>query len=237
MNTLVKGTDFDNWRSVGTAEAAARLFNKRDVDELMLLDVTASRQNRHVSFDLIRVFAEVLEIPFSVGGGIDSLDIASECLKQGAEKVVIGAAWHKNPTLIKQLSQVFGDQAVVVTLDVFSLDPFCLYVNQEPIKQDLSLEDVVTQLTNNGAGEILLQSVAHDGKMNGMNLEVIENVSSYTTIPIVASSGAGRKEDFLSAIKSGASSVAAGAIFQFTQTTPRIVHDYLESSQIRVRKY
>lgn len=234
-HTLVKGEGFNSWRSVGSVAAAARLFAMRDVDELMLLDVAATRQGRLISEAVIEDFASVLRVPFSVGGGVNSIEGVRSYLRAGAEKVVLGTAALKNPSLIEESASQFGSQAIIAAVDVISLGDGTLAIHsgQTPVKLDLI--KTVIDFEKRGIGEILVQSVAHDGKMEGMNFEAIKLAASAVGVPVIASSGAGSHEDFLTAIKSGASAVAAGAIFQFSEVTPRSVRTYLHSQGIAVR--
>jgi cyclase len=220
---------------VGSVAAAARLFAMRDVDELMLLDVAATRQGRLISRAVIEDFASVLRVPFSVGGGLNSIEGVRSYLRAGAEKVVLGTAALGNPNLIEEAASQFGSQAIIAAIDVINLSEGTLAVHsgQTPVKLDL-LKTVIG-LEKRGIGEILVQSVAHDGKMEGMNFEVIKIVSETVGVPVIASSGAGSHGDFLSAIRSGASAVAAGAIFQFSEVTPRSVRTYLHDQGILVR--
>ncbi len=234
-NTLVKGQEFNSWRSVGSVAAAARLFAMRDVDELMLLDVAATRQGRLISRAVIEDFASVLRVPFSVGGGVNSIEGVRAYLRAGAEKVVLGTAAIENPGLIEEAASQFGSQAIIVAIDVISLSEGTLAIHsgQTPVKLDLV--KTVIDLEKRGIGEILVQSVTHDGKMEGMNFETIKIVSEAVGVPVIASSGAGSHEDFLTAIRSGASAVAAGAIFQFSEVTPRSVRTFLHDKGILVR--
>jgi cyclase len=220
---------------VGSVAAAARLFAMRDVDELMLLDVAATRQGRLISKAVIEDFASVLRVPFSVGGGVNSIAGVRSYLRAGAEKVVLGTAALGNTNLIEEAVSQFGSQAIIAAIDVVNLSEGILAVHsgQTPVKLDL-LKTVIN-LEKIGIGEILVQSVVHDGKMGGMNFEAIKIVSEAVGVPVIASSGAGSHEDFLSAINSGASAVAAGAIFQFSEVTPRSVRTYLHDQGILVR--
>lgn len=233
--TLVKGEGFNSWRSVGSVAAAARLFAMRDVDELMLLDVTATRQNRLISEAVIEDFASVLRVPFSVGGGVKTVEDVRMYLRAGAEKVVLGTAALEDPNLVAKAADQFGSQAIVVSVDVLNVSAGMISIHSGQKSLSLDLKKTVQDIESQGAGEILVQSVDHDGKMLGMNYEVIKMVSESVGVPVIASSGAGSHEDFLIAIQNGASAVAAGAIFQFSEVTPRSVRKYLHSQGIAVR--
>lgn len=233
--TVVKGENFDNWRTVGSAEAIARLYATRSVDELLFLDVTARLNKTMINIDLLRHFSNVLDIPFSVGGGINTLDAAKICFRQGAEKVVLGTAAVINPKLITEIADVFGSQAVVVSLDFKSDSSNEIMTNSGTVLSGKDGMEFVNMLEELGAGEVLLQSCQRDGTLSGMDFSRIQQVSKLTNLPVIASGGAASLEDFHHAILSGASAVAAGALFQFTQITPSNVHTYLTKQGIKVR--
>lgn len=234
--TIVKGEEFDSWRSVGSTQTAARLFSQRDVDELMLLDVMATKQSRSIEVNLIEEFAENLSIPFAVGGGITDMNIARKVLRSGAEKIVVGTAAYLNPNFIKELSSEFGSQAVIVSIDIVQNSPFKIAIKSGSEVIEIELDSLIASFSKLGVGEILIQSIQHDGKMQGMNFSSIKQISCLTDIPLIASSGARSGEDFFEAINNGASAVAAGALFQFTEITPKSIRRYLQSKNVEVRK-
>ena len=233
--TVVKGEKFNNWRTVGTAEATARLYAKRDVDELLFLDVKARSRNTIIDKDLLLHFSNVLDIPFSVGGGINTLEQAKVCFRNGAEKVVLGTSAILNPSLITEIADIFGNQAVIVVVDFVEDDVNRIAVNSGNCNKEIQIFEFINSLERLGAGEILLQSVSRDGTRTGMDLNRIALVSKMTNLPVIASSGAGKLEDFYEAVENGASAVAAGAIFQFSEITPKMIGTYLSSKGINVR--
>jgi len=233
--TVVKGTQFNNWRTVGMAHATAQLFGKRDVDELMFLDVKASERNTPIPESLLVSFTETLNIPFSVGGGVTTLDIASKYLSAGAEKIVLGRAALATPSLVSEIAEKFGSQAVVVAIDIVDFKKGVVSTNCGKVEITLSVIEWAKKLEQLGAGEILLQSVLRDGEMQGMDHEAISGVSASVNLPIIASSGAGSLKECELAVRSGANAVAIGAMFQFTEITPKQVRNYLHESGISVR--
>ena len=234
-STVVKGEEFNNWRTVGNAQAVANIFANRDVDELMFLDVHATANKGVIDPSLIEQFSLILNIPFSVGGGIDSLEKAISCLRLGAEKVVLGTAAVENPKLISQIANLFGTQAVVVSLDIDESSETEIFTHSGKQRAKLNYLEFASLAEYHGAGEILLQSPIRDGKMCGYFLDGIKRVREVVKVPIIASSGAGSAQDFLDGITSGASAVAGGAIFQFTENTPRGISDFLVQNGIQVR--
>jgi cyclase len=234
--TVVKGSEFNNWRTVGSAEATARLFAARDVDEIVFLDVEARKKGKSIDLDLVSKFSSLLRVPFAVGGGINSLEVASNCLRNGAEKVVLGTSAYEKPELISQLASTFGSQAVVVSVDIPNSNPKTLAINSGSVVINMNALDFAINVQNLGAGEIILQNIDRDGLQKGYDLSSIEEFSEKLTIPIIASSGAGSTADFAKAYHAGASGAAAGALFQFTEVTPMRVRKELDSMGIPVRK-
>jgi len=189
-----------------------------------------------VSVKMIEEFSSILEVPFSVGGGINTLEDARACIRSGAEKIVIGTAAVTNPQLISEIADEFGTQAVIVAVDVGQdLEDF-VFTNSGKVISSVRAIDLITELEQLGAGEILLQSPERDGTLTGMNADAIRGALNLTNLPLIASSGVSSLSDFYSIAKLGVSAIAAGAIFQFTQTTPNQVRDYLKDSAIEVRR-
>jgi len=233
--TVVKGDKFDNWRTVGNAQATAMLYASRDVDELLFLDVTARDRKTVIELSLLNHFSSVLDVPFSVGGGINSLEEAKSCFRNGAEKIVLGTSAILNPQLITEIAETFGSQAVIVAMDFESILSDHLLINSGKTKSNIDAMAFIENLENLGAGEILLQSCEKDGTMTGFDLDRIRRVSSLTKLPLIAGPGGGSEDDFVHAVNAGASAVSAGAVFQFTQITPSGVRAKLSENGIRTR--
>jgi cyclase len=225
--TVVKGEKFKNWRTVGSAEATARLYASRDVDELLLLDVTARSRNTVIDKNLLLHFSNVLDVPFAVGGGISTIEDAKLCFRYGAEKVVLGTAAISNPKLVTEIADLFGSQAVIVAVDFEQDDSDQIMENSGKKHSEQQAWSFIESLELLGAGELLLQSVQRDGTLSGMDFNRIKQVSSLTNLPVIASGGVGTLNDFREAASSGASAIAVGALFQFTQITPKQVRGYL----------
>ena len=233
--TVVKGERFDNWRTVGSAEATARLYASRNVDELLFLDVTARSRNSLIDRGLLTHFASVLDVPFSVGGGINTLEDAKYCFRFGAEKIILGTAAIRNPKLITEIADVFGNQAIIVAID-FEMDA-SNKIKIESGTADTEVEGLkfIQNLADLGAGEVLIQSIQRDGTLSGMDFSRISKAARLTTLPIIASGGAGSLDDFYQAVLHGASAVSAGAIFQFTEITPKQVKYHLSGRGVETR--
>ena len=232
---MVKGVKFNSWRTVGLAAQAVRIHNTRGVDELMLLDIAATKEGRGPDLNLIRELSDVCFMPLAVGGGIRSLDDAKAVLLAGADKVVIGqAAWTTN--VVRRIADAFGSQSVVVICDVVTK-----IADVDDLKKSGTrcMREVAPArarwISEQGAGEILLQSVDRDGTLAGYDLDLIEAVSKAVTVPVVASGGCGTYAHMRQAINAGASAVAAGAMFQFCEATPQGAAEYLHTHGIETR--
>lgn len=231
----VKGSKFNNWRTVGSVMQAVRVHSRRDVDELVLLDVSATSQGRTIDPGLVRRVSATVRIPFTVGGGISSVQDVERLLAAGADKIVLGTAAAANVRLVDDLSSVFGAQAIVCSVDSegSGIGRIGIFSGKEFVKT--SPEQFATELEMAGAGELLLQSIFHDGGLKGMNHELLLRIAPLVSIPISFSSGAAGPEDFFQGYSAGASAVCAGALFQFTEVTPKIVKDYLLQRGVPVR--
>jgi cyclase len=227
----VKGEKFDNWRTVGSVQTAIQLFQSRDVDEIVLLDVRATSEQRFLDLELVRAIAGVLRVPLAVGGGITSVEQISDLLRAGADRVVIGSAWYTQPELISEAAAIFGSQAIICTLDCSESNRLA----RVAWGTTDSAVSAASRLETLGAGELLLQNTSRDGVMEGMDLASIEAVSSTVGVPVIAGSGAGTPQHALEALQAGASAVAIGAMFQFTPVTPGQVKEHVANHGLEVR--
>jgi cyclase len=234
--TVVKGKNFDNWRTVGDAKAVANLYSRRNIDELMFLDVHARKDGKKISMDLVKKFSEILNIPFSVGGGINTLSEASEYFRNGAEKVVLGTSASQDTSLITSIALKYGSQAITVSIDIESCENRRIVTNSGRKITNLNLQKYVQDITSAGAGELLLQNVELEGEMKGYDLDLISSVRMMTSLPIIASSGCGSATHAKMAIESGANAVAVGSLFHFTEITPSSLALDLKSMGFDLRR-
>ena len=214
---LVKTTRFKNPVYIGDPINAVRIFNDKEVDELVLLDITATKEKREPNYKKIEEIVSEAFMPIGYGGGINKIEQIEKLFKLGIEKVVLNTAAQLNSNLIKEAAQIFGNQSIVVAIDV-KKDIFGkrhLYTHSGEIKQKSDLFSFVKLAEETGAGEIFINSIDRDGTMKGYDIELIRQISEKVDIPVIASGGAGKLEDFSIAIKNGASAVAAGAMFVF----------------------
>lgn len=224
----MKGERFASWRVVGVPAQAMAVHNRRCVDELILLDVSATREGRKPSFDLVKRVADDFACPLAVGGGIGSVEDVRELLRSGADKVVIGTRYD----LIWAITHEFGSQAVVASVD-YAKDEAYHHSGQE--RWGCNPVDLALRAANLGAGEILLNSISLDGTMKGYDLETLRQVSAAVNVPVVACGGCSGYEDMGRALNAGASAVAAGALFQFTHHTPKGAVKHLKERGHAVR--
>lgn len=220
---LVKGERFNGWRSVGHARQAVRVMAQRGVDEMVLLDITATKQNRRPDPIQIREYADECFMPLTVGGGIHSLEDIKVCLDNGADKVCIQSAFYPyQGALVRDASAKYGSQAIVVAIDYHQPSAFAAWNHAKHAEQC-------------GAGEIILTCIDREGTTSGYDLDTIARVSAHLDIPVIAHGGCSGYEDAYQAIKAGASAVAAGALFQFCDATPKGMAKYLFAKGVEVR--
>ncbi|MCP4644706.1 MAG: imidazole glycerol phosphate synthase subunit HisF [bacterium] len=235
---LVKGTGFDSWRRVGSAMQAVKVYNMREVDELVFLDITATHDGRSPDFDTIDELANECFMPMTVGGGVRSIEDARRLLQVGADKVALSTAAVDQPELVRAMADRYGAQCVVVSIDFRrDTDGRCevySHAGRKPTGKDpVSWAQEVESL---GAGEILLQSVDRDGTMEGYDIDVVRRVSECVGIPVIASGGAGTYEHMAEVlIEGGASAVAAASVFHFTEQTPLEAKRVLAERGVPVR--
>ena len=215
---LVKGRKFSADRVVGHPLQAARIHAARGVDELALLDIEATANGRGPDLQMIEDLSSVMFMPLSVGGGIDSIGAAKSVLRAGADKVIIGAG---GPYVMREIADSIGCQAVVAAVDV--KDGIAWAVKR------------AIECAEAGAGEILLTSVTREGTMEGYDLELIRAVSDAVGIPVVAHGGCSGPDDMVAAVNAGASAVAAGALFVFTDWTPLECSRHMRKAGVEVR--
>lgn len=227
--TMVKGERFNPWRSIGLAAQAVRIHQARGVDEVCILDVGATPEGRGPDLGLVEELSDVLFAPLAVGGGVRTLEDVRALLRAGADKVVIGTG---GPRVISEVASHVGSQAVVAALDVRNGHAFVRAGTRET-KQPAVGWARCCEL--HGAGEILLTSIDREGTQQGYDLDLIRKVSSAVSIPVIAHGGCSGYEDMADAIAAGASAVAAGALFQFTECTPRGAAEYLAKQGMEVR--
>ncbi len=228
---LVKGKQFVNDRRVGSIMQAARVFEMRGIDELALLDVDASKRGELFDCDILREITDELSIPVAVGGGIKTLSDVRRLMEHGADKIVIGSGALENE-IIDAAARSLGSQSVCVAID-YSYESGVI----SPLAggDDVSVVGIAREVVRRGAGEILLQSIDRDGMLSGYDIDTIKLISGAVDVPVIASGGAGNVQDFIDAFRAGASACSAGAVWQFTQITPKDVKLAMSEQGMPVR--
>jgi imidazole glycerol-phosphate synthase subunit HisF len=234
---LVKGVGFDSWRRVGPVLPAIKVYNTRDVDELVLVDITANRSGDAPDVESISDFADECFVPFTVGGGVrDTLQMQA-LLRAGADKVCINTAAYEVPGLIEDGARRFGAQCVVVSIDArLSGGEYRCFSHSGTVDTGRDPITWAREAADRGAGEVLITSVDRDGTMTGYDLKLIEHIAHAVPVPVVASGGAGNYQHMCDAIlQAGASAVAAASMFHFTEQTPAGAKAALSAAGIAVR--
>lgn len=234
----VKGTNFVDLRDAGDPVELGAFYAQQGADELVFLDITATVEKRKTLSELVKRIARQINIPFTVGGGVSSIDDASVLLKNGADKVSINTAAYKNPKLIKELANEFGSQFVVLAIDTKqeANGEWYVYLNGGRTKTETKCFDWAKQAVDLGAGEILLTSMNHDGTKQGFAIEITKQLSECLAVPVIASGGGGTMEHFATIFKEGKADAAlAASIFHFKEVAIPDLKRYLHDQQIEVR--
>lgn len=234
---VVKGISFVNLRDAGDPVEAARLYNDEGADEICFLDITASSDKRSILIDVVRNTAEQVFMPLTVGGGIRTLDDIRTLLNAGADKVSINTAAVQNPEFVREASERFGSQCIVVAIDARRVLPHWeVYIHGGRTCTGIDAVHWAKKMQGYGAGEILLTSMDRDGTKDGYDIELTRAVSEAVTIPVIASGGVGTLEHLYEGITAGkADAVLAASIFHFREYTIRETKEYLKSRGICVR--
>jgi len=229
---LVKSIKFKDYRYIGDPINAVKIFNDLRADELVFLDILASKEKRTVSLNFVRNVGDEANMPFAVGGGIRTIKNIKEIINAGAEKVVINTYAVENPDFIEDASKEFGSSTIVISIDVKKkmFGKKQVYIKSGTINSGIDPVEFAKKMEEKGAGEIIINSINNDGMMRGYDLELIRDISTTVTIPVVAAGGAGTLGDFKRAIhESYASAVAAGSLFVYHGPRKAVLINYPES--------
>ncbi len=233
----VKGINFENIKDAGDPVELAIEYAKQGADELVFLDITATNEKRKTLSELVSRIAKHINIPFTVGGGISSVEDVSILLNSGADKISVNTSAVKNPQLIKELANQFGSQCVVLAIDTkFENNDWYVYLNGGRVKTDLKTIDWAKQAVELGAGEILLTSMNNDGTKDGFALDITKQISEAVNVPIIASGGAGSIEHFKDVFKNGKADAAlAASVFHYKEIGIPQLKTYLKENNIEIR--
>ncbi len=233
----VKGVNFVDLIDAGDPVELAKVYSKIGADELVFLDITATKEDRRTFAKLVKEIAKNINIPFTVGGGIKSVEDVDILLKSGADKVSINSYAVKNPDFINELASKFGCQCVVVAIDAkFEDNDWYVYLVGGRVKTEIKLFDWAKEVENRGAGEILFTSMDNDGTKNGFSNKALSKLSNMVNIPVIASGGAGKIEHFTDVFKKGCADAAlAASVFHFNEIDINTLKKELKNNKIPVR--
>jgi len=233
----VKGTNFVNLRDAGDAVELAKIYSEQGADELVFLDITATNEKRRTLSELVKKTAREINIPFTVGGGINSIEDIEVLLNSGADKISINTSAIKNPQILIDAAKNFGSQCVVLAIDAKKIDGIWkIFLNGGRIETDLNAVEWAKKGVALGAGEILLTSMNADGTRNGFEIELTRLVAESVNVPVIASGGAGSMEHFTEIFETGKADAAlAASIFHFREIEIPALKNYLRERKIEVR--
>jgi cyclase len=233
----VKGVNFEGLRDAGDAVQLARVYAEKGADELVFLDITATQEGRKTMVEMVRQVAREVNIPFTVGGGIASVEDAYLLLNNGADKISVNSSAVRTPQLIADLAARFGNQCVVLAIDAkFIDDKWMVYMSGGKVPANLELFEWAKTGVELGAGEILFTSMDHDGTKSGFAVEALDRLSKIVNVPIIASGGCGAVEHFEEVFKySGADAALAASVFHFGEIEIPELKAFLKTKNIDVR--
>lgn len=234
---VVKGVNFVDLIDAGDPVELAKFYNEEGADELVLLDITASSDNRKIMLDIVKKVAKGIFIPFTVGGGINSIDQIREIISAGAEKVSLNTAAVKNPELISDATNEFGSQCIVAAIDAKKTGgSWNVFIRGGREDTGIDAIEWAQKAVHLGAGEILLTSMDKDGTKSGFDIKLTQKVSEAVRVPVIASGGAGKLQDFRGVLTSGKADAAiAASLFHFGEIKIANVKKYLKKNNVEVR--
>lgn len=235
---VVKGKKFTDIMDVEDPEVLGEFYSREGADELVFYDITATHEARKISLEFIEKVAAKINIPFCVGGGVNSLEDFTAILRKGADKVSVNSAAVKNPALITEASLKFGAQCVVLSMDVKQTGEgqWTVFVNGGRTPTELNAVEWAVEGVRLGAGELVINSIDTDGMKSGYDIELLKAITSRVGVPVIASGGAGRLEDFAEAVlKADVDGVLAASVFHYRELSIRQVKEYMKGKGIEVR--
>ncbi len=234
---VVKGVNFEGIQDVASPVELARFYNESGADELVFYDITASYEGRGLFTDALKEVASEIFIPLTVGGGINTLEDFERVLGCGADKVSVNSGAIKDPSLIERGARKYGDQCVVLSMDIKRVDgKFHLFSKGGRIDTGIDAIQWAVDGVNRGAGELVVNSIDTDGVKNGFDIEMLHEIQSRVSVPVIASGGAGKKEDFLELFNAGVADAGlAASIFHFKEVYIKDLKQYLNDNNIEMR--
>ncbi|SFE15203.1 imidazole glycerol phosphate synthase subunit hisF [Lentibacillus persicus] len=236
---VVKGHKFQNIRDVADPVKLAKRYNEAGADELVFYDITASHENRPIFLDIVEQVAAEIAIPFTVGGGIRSIEDIQQTLRAGADKVSINSAAVKNPELIRDAALKFGSQCIVLSIDAKEVEPEKWHIFIKGGREDTQMDAIewAQEGERLGAGEIVVNAIDTDGDKNGYNLELTKTIADHVNLPVVASGGAGTKKHIAEVLtEANADAALAASVFHYSDILIPELKNYLDQNGITVRR-
>ena len=236
--TLVKGKNFESWRTVSALIQQVQIYALRGVDEMILLDISSTNKKTKINFNLIKDITENIFMPFTVGGGIKNIHDIQNLLKSGADKVSINTAALHDKKFIKEAVKIFGSQCIVISVDYKKINGSELvFTNSGKHNTNKNLYEYLEEINELNVGEVLLTSIDRDGTMLGYNIDAIEKATKILQVPIIASGGAKDYKDMLKLInKTKITAIAAASIYHFKNQTPKLAKSFLKENGIKIRE-
>ena len=234
---LVKGEKFDSWRNVGSVMPSIKLYSKRDVDGLILLNIDKTNRDLDPNYNLIKEFCENCFVPFYYGGGISNIDQIYNLLKNGIDKIVINSFLYNDLNFLREINLNFGTQFVVASIDYKKIeDKYICFSHNGKKNEEKEVIDWINEIEKIGVSEIILTSIDHDGLMKGFDYEFMELLTKNINSNLIMSGGAGKPDDMFKAFQyKNVDAVAAASLFHFKEITPRDCKLYLKTKKINVR--
>tara|TARA_B100000963_G_scaffold354753_1_gene371776 strand:- start:948 stop:1697 length:750 start_codon:yes stop_codon:yes gene_type:complete len=233
-NSVVKTVCFENPRQVGDPTATVKVFSARAVDELVLIDIGASKNFKTPDFDFISIAAKNCFMPLTIGGGISSFEHAEKIFDVGADKLLIGSMLHVAPDRVEKVASNYGSQAIVASLDCKLINGEYVTFSFSGCNKSFTLSEMISRAHDVGVGEICVTSIEHEGVMNGYSIPLLNEIIDLTSLPVIINGGAGCYEDFLEAFKKGASATAASSVFFWQGYTNNEIKKSLRHQHIPV---
>jgi len=235
---VVKGTKFENIIDVDDPKELGKFYSDSGADELVFYDITATSEDRNIYLQFVEQVAQNINIPFCVGGGVKNIDDFTEILKKGADKISINSAAIKNPKLIKLASEKFGAQCVVLSIDAKknNENSWDVYISGGRTNTGIDVIEWAIKGVKLGAGELVINSIDEDGMKNGYDIKLLKKITKVVNVPVIASGGAGKMEDFLEVIKeTGVDGVLAASVFHYKKIIINDLKVYLKNNNIPIR--
>ncbi len=234
---VVKGKKFENIIDVDDPESLGKFYSDEGADELVFYDITASNEERKISLDFVERVAQNITIPFCVGGGVKTVDDFVEILRKGADKVSINSAAVKTPELITQASEKFGAQCVVLSIDAKKVgEEWHVFINGGRVDTKIDAIEWAVKGVELGAGELVINSIDEDGMKNGYSIELLKKITDLVSVPVIASGGAGKMEDFYNAVNlADVDGILAASVFHYQEIKISDLKQYLKNKNIPMR--